>query len=87
VNQPKPERVHDVYEYWNQAPPEPSARLVYWEQQVEAGWRPNRRIRSFGYAESAEWFGVYVWEWRNVLWPLIEKKSEVACQIEEPSDA
>lgn len=39
--------------------------------RINAGWRPNRRLRSMGYHESAEYFGVYIWEYLNVLYPLL----------------
>jgi hypothetical protein len=73
---PPPPRV-DRYAYWLDPPPEPSPRLQWWLTRVNAGWRPNRRIRMMGYDESAGWFGVYLWEWTNVLCPrLAEVQAE-----------
>ena len=66
---PKPPRVDDIYRYWEEQPPEPSARCRYWLDQIEAGWRPNRRWRQMGCYGAAEQFGVYIWEYNNVLWP------------------
>jgi hypothetical protein len=65
-----PPRV-DRYVYWLDQPPEPSTRLQWWLDRITAGWRPNRRIRAMGYDESADWFGIYIWEWTNVLWPRL----------------
>jgi hypothetical protein len=69
---PTPPRVTDVTEYWTSPPPEPSARLPYWQARIEAGWTPNKRINKMGYHEAAEFFGVYIWEYLNVLRPLFE---------------
>lgn len=68
-----PTQVKDVTEYWTSPPPEQSARAKYWLERLNAGWRPNRRIRQFGYHEAAKFFGVYIWEYINVLSPLINK--------------
>lgn len=64
---------HD--QYWLDPPPEPSLRLAHWVRKIESGWMPNRRIRGMGYAERAEFFGVYYWEYFNVIYPMIEEKS------------
>ena len=61
----------DRYEYWGKPPPEPSARLLWWLDQIEAGWRPNRFYRRLGYDEGAERFGVYIWEYLNVIRPVL----------------
>ena len=39
---------------------------------IKAGWKPNRRISGMGYDDSAHFFGVYVWEYINVLSSLIQ---------------
>lgn len=74
VDQPKPPRVADRYLYWLDPPPVLSPRCLYWSRQIERGWLPNRRIGSYGYDVSAGWFGVYIWEYLNILYPLIEAK-------------
>lgn len=66
-------RVKDVTLHWGEQPPEPSVRLTEWVEKIKAGWRPNRRIHGLGYHESAEWYGVYIWEYLNVLMPLIRE--------------
>lgn len=68
-----PRRVDNVEEYWGDKPPRPSHRCVYWLLRFKAGWAPNRRIRSFGYYASAEWYGVWIWEYLNVLAPIIAR--------------
>lgn len=67
---PAPPRV-DHYAYSTDAPPERSARAAWWVARFEAGWRPNKRVRKMGYDTSAEYFGVYIWEYINVLSPLM----------------
>jgi len=66
-----PPRVSDRDVYWTQAPPIPSARRSFWIERIAAGWRPNRRIRAMGYVEAAEFYGVYVWEYTEVLRPAL----------------
>lgn len=68
---PAPPRVDDHYRYWQFAPPEPSPRLLWWCERVRSGWSRNRRIGSQGYDTSAQYFGVYIWEYINVLQPLL----------------
>ena len=68
---PKPPPVRDRYTYWGDAPDELSARCQWWVRQIERGWRPNRHIRREGYDTSAEWYGVYIWEYLNVILPLL----------------
>lgn len=63
--------VIDVYQYASHPPPEPSAGRVKWEARIRAGFRPNRRLRSLGYSGCSEFYRVYVWEYINVLYPLI----------------
>jgi hypothetical protein len=62
----------EVERYWLEPPPESSPRLSHWLAKVAAGWQPNRRISGMGYYEAAEWYGVYIWEWLNVLRPAID---------------
>lgn len=71
IESPKPPRVDDHYRYWGSPPPEPSERCRYWLRQIERGWRPNRRIATEGYDAAAHWYGVYLWEYLNVLCPAL----------------
>ncbi len=61
------------YAYWQAPPPEPSPKLKRWIARIKAGWRPNRRIRQMGYDEKAEFFGVYLWEYLNVIAPMLQE--------------
>ncbi len=70
-----PPRV-DRYLYWEKEPPQPSERCRWWVERIKGGWKPNRRIGTMGYNASAEWFGVYIWEYLHVLWPLLERKGK-----------
>lgn len=67
---PKPPRVDDVQRYWTRPPPERSARCAWWAAKIQAGWRRNRRLGGMGYHEAARFFGVYIWEYINVISPL-----------------
>lgn len=70
---PKPPRVSDRYMYWIEPPPELSARCLYWLRQIERGWLPNSSIAAMGYDQTAQWFGVYLWEYLNVLCPRVSE--------------
>jgi hypothetical protein len=74
----KPARVADCYRYWVDPPPELSERCSYWVAQIERGFVPNRKWRSAGCATAASLFGVYVWEYVNVLCPLLSGARAVA---------
>lgn len=53
-------------------PPAPSPRLAWWLYRVVwEDWRPNRRLHQLGRDESAEFFGITVWEYCNVLYPVL----------------
>ncbi|MBB3041188.1 hypothetical protein [Nocardioides soli] len=68
---PKPPAVADHYAFWGDAPPTRSERCAWWVRQIERGWRPNRRIAGECYDCSAEWYGVYIWEYLNVIAPAL----------------
>jgi hypothetical protein len=72
----------DVTLYWRSPPPEPSPRLHRWIGRIRNGWKPNGRVRGMGYQEKAEFFGVYIWELFNVLYPLLDGVLEIP---DEPS--
>lgn len=69
--EPKPPRVADHYEYWGDEPPERSERCAYWLRQIERGWRPNRRIAAECYDCSAQWYGVWIWEYVWAINPAL----------------
>lgn len=61
-----------ISQYWTEPPPTPSAGLDKWLVRItHEHWKPNRRIRTLGYYAAAEFFQVYVWEYLNVLMPLL----------------
>ena len=69
---PMPPRVADIEQHWGEPPPVRSPRCAAWVTRIRAGWRPNRRISGMGYYDSAEYYGVYIWEYLNVLSPLLD---------------
>lgn len=73
---PTPPGVSDIEEHWTSAPPTPSTRCLWWQAKLANGWRPNRRIRALAYHAAARWFGVWIWEYNNVLRPILEKARE-----------
>lgn len=75
LEKPKPPRVGESDQYWSEAPPEISERCNYWARQIERGWRPNRHIPDC-YCCFSEWLGVYIWEYQNVIQPLLNKAWE-----------
>jgi len=71
---PAPPRVDNIQRYRSDPPPEHSRRCLWWVNRIlNEGWRGNSRIHGLGYYASAEYFGVYIWEWLNVLYPLLER--------------
>lgn len=74
LEKPKPPRVQDRYRYWSERPPALSARCQYWVRQIERGWMPNRRISREGYDNSSDWYGVFIWEYLNVLAPMVRER-------------
>jgi len=46
--------------------------------RIESGWRRNKRISGLGYDPAAHHFGVYIWEYINVLQPLLQAKERDA---------
>lgn len=73
---PKPPPVGDRYTYWAHPPPEVSGRAQWWLRQIDRGWRPPRRIRVECYDCSAEWYGIYIWEYLNLLAPAMGHREE-----------
>jgi hypothetical protein len=71
LDSPKPPKVANYEEYWSEAPPQLSARCMYWLRQIHRGWRPSRRIPDC-YCCGSEWYGVYIWEYVNAICPLLD---------------
>jgi hypothetical protein len=78
LEKPKPPKV-DRYLYWIDPPDVRSERCEYWLRQFDRGWRPNARILGEGYDATAEWFGVYMWEYLHVLSPRIGELRRAEC--------
>lgn len=78
--EPKPPPVDDPERYWLDPPPELSERCRYWMRQIERGWLPNRSIRQDCADCQADWYGVYFWEVRHVLAPLLALAPELVAQ-------
>lgn len=66
-------KVGDIQEFWIHQPPELSPRCLEWVDRIRCGWRRNRRIKSMGYYSAAEFYGVFIWEYLNVLLPLLRE--------------
>lgn len=64
---PKPPRVEDGDLYMADPPPEISERCKFWLEQIAKGWRPNKRIRTWCGCCSHDEYGVYVWEFQNLI--------------------
>lgn len=73
MSQPSKGPKVDPYEYWDDPPPQPSPRLRYWLAAVEQGWKPNLRLRRMPCATATRWYGVYRWEYLNVLAPKLRE--------------
>ena len=80
---PAPSRVGCIEDFWITSPPKLSDRCTWWVARIEAGWRPNRRISGAGYSGSAAYYGVYIWEYLNVISPRLAK---LATSVKENND-
>jgi hypothetical protein len=69
--------VNHVEGHWQARPEVLSQRCVYWVRQILRGWRPSRRISGEGYYAAAEWYGVFLWEYLHVLFPLLNALERV----------
>jgi hypothetical protein len=77
----RPPPVEDPFRYSSEPPPEMwSPRLQYWVLRRSLfsptmfgkdRWRPNRHIRRLNDVDSARRYGIYVWEWVNMLGPIL----------------
>lgn len=68
----KPPPVENVERYWNDPPPEQSARCAYWVRRYREGsWHPNKWVRREGYYGRAEMLGVFIWEATHTIAGLI----------------
>ena len=67
----QPMKVRDSYEHWAQPPSELSPRCWMWVEKIIAGWKRNNRIATMGYDSAAHYFGVYIWEYIHILYPLL----------------
>ncbi|MCQ4148697.1 hypothetical protein [Rhodococcus qingshengii] len=76
LDSPRPLPVVEVEDWWIDAPPQLSTRCEYWVRQIVRGWLPNRRIAGEGYYSSAIWYGVWIWEYLNVIYPLVATERE-----------
>ena len=67
-----PPRVKHAETWWVTPPPAPSPRLAAWVRAIDAGWRPNKRVKRMKCSRTAaDFFGVYTWEYLAVLAPLL----------------
>lgn len=73
MKKPIPQRVDNQQEYWSRPPPQLSARCQYWVDKLSTGYVVNTRITGQGYYTACEYFGVYLWEYLNVLSPMIDR--------------
>lgn len=84
--------VDDRYAYWADPPPEPSERLWWWLQHLSINNEFSSRelidmlAESNNYADNAAKFGVYLWEWHNVLYHVVNNRIAEELQREKPRD-
>ena len=71
LESPRVPPVGDRYAYWNEPPMEMSPRCAWWLRQIDRGWRSNRSWRGQGYDNGSEQYGVYIWEYQNLIEPAL----------------
>lgn len=68
----KPPAVDDVTIYWDEPPHELSPRVEYWLRRLTEGtWVPHHEFNALGYDDRAEYLGVYLWEYFNIIYPVL----------------
>lgn len=72
-----------VTDYWEDLPKQLTPKCQLWVKRINEGWRPNRRISSLGYHESAEFYGVYIAEFLQVISPLLEQNPSRASAADD----
>ena len=73
----KTKPVEDIQQYWMESPPEISDRCKEWIELINNGWRPNRRVGKMGYYSASTFYGIYIWEYCNIIYQMLyemEKK-------------
>lgn len=74
---PMPSPVADRYEYWSEPPPVLSDRCLWWLDRLNSRQWSTAELDAelpetcHGYDTSAQLFGVYLWEWSNILWHVV----------------
>jgi hypothetical protein len=81
----KPKSVEDITAYCSDPSPARSARCDYWLYMFAQGWKRNRRLSRMGYYESANFFGVFIWEYFNILMPVEAPESHAALRAAKAS--
>lgn len=66
-----PKSVEDVEDYWDDRPPALSNRCVWWMARIINGWRSDGVNSTYSESGKASVYGVYVWEYINVIRPLL----------------
>lgn len=74
---PAPPRVDDIERYWTTKPPQISPRAMWWMERIAGGWRPNKRVRSMGYDEASAYYGVYIWEYLELIFDAVRVPRDV----------
>jgi hypothetical protein len=59
-----PPRVDDVQRYWAKPPPALSPRCLHVVKRMREGWSPRL---NFGYHGNAEYLGIYIWEYLEIV--------------------
>ncbi len=74
-------KVEDITEYWNEPPPVLSERCIFWVTKIRTGWQRNYVLRKLDLEESSEFFGVYIWEYINILYPMLHIKDVISNKL------
>lgn len=82
-----PPKVKVHYDFWAEKPPQLSPRCVALCAKLRAGWQVPSHIYQWGYDSRSEAYGVWIWELRNVIDPLIREIEEQRAQEEVQEEA
>lgn len=74
-------KVEDITEYWDDPPPNPSPRCSFWMTKIFRGWRAHRGLMRLDEEKASEFYGVYIWEYVNVIFPMLHIKDVIQSRV------
>lgn len=74
-------KVEDITDYWDNPPAILSLRCKFWITKIFRGWRANPGLIKLDEEKASEFYGVYIWEYINILFPMLHIKDAIHNKI------